>query len=324
MSVSVLILSSLYDFSTDLVALQLQHSGVPYVRLNREQLSSHRLTLDPLVPQLTIHGPVGSYRIGPDLRAVWFRQPVFLRNTPSVPLSVEEQLERSQWTAFLRALCVFRHAAWMNAPAATYLAESKPYQLSVAANCGFQVPDTLATNDARQISRTFPEKVAIKSLDTVLLRDGDDCLFTYTTLDSSSELSDSIVNLAPLLAQHALEDKTDLRVTVVGDEIFAVRILSSGSGITGDWRLVPRAELQYVDVTLPDDLARRCRLLTRRLGLSFSAMDLIETHDNVFFIEVNPTGEWGWLSTEYRPIDRAIASWLGNPSGKGDKWHRST
>jgi len=53
----VLILSGLYDFSTDLVVLRLDRAGVPYVRLNREQLSDYRLTLDPLAPRLSIDGP---------------------------------------------------------------------------------------------------------------------------------------------------------------------------------------------------------------------------------------------------------------------------
>ena len=314
MNPRVLILSGLYDFSTDLVALRLQRSGAPYIRLNREQLADHSLTLDPLVPELTIRGPAGTCNVGQDLRSIWFRQPVFLRNTPSTPLSLQDQFERSQWTAFLRALCVFRDAAWMNFPAATYLAESKPYQLSIASSCGFQVPETLVTNDAHRIRSAFPGTLAIKSLDTVLLRDGDDCLFTYTTLDPENELTEENINTAPLLAQYALEDKIDLRVTVIGDEIFAVRILSHGSGIPGDWRLMPKAELEYEDVAPTEDMARCCFLLTRRLGLSFSAVDLIETTQGIFFIEINPTGEWGWLSTPERPMDRAIASWLENPS----------
>jgi hypothetical protein len=201
MSPHVLILSGLYDFSTDLVTLRLQEAGVPYVRLNREQLADHRLTLDPLVPELTIYGPAGTHDVGLDLRAVWFRQPVFLRNTPQVPLSPQDQLERSQWTAFLRGLCVFRHAAWMNHPAATYLAESKPYQLSIASSCGFHVPPTLATNDARSIRLNFSQSVVIKSLDTVLLREGDDCLFTYTTVNTGTELADDAVASVPLFAQ---------------------------------------------------------------------------------------------------------------------------
>ena len=314
MNPHVLILSSLYDFSTDLVVLRLQRAGVPYARLNREQLADHRLTLNPFVPELNIRGPTEIYSIGQGLRAVWFRQPVFLRNTPPTQLSLQDQLDRSQWMAFLRALCVFRHANWMNYPGATYLAESKPYQLSVAADCGFQVPETLVTNDASRIRRKFPENLVVKSLDTVLLRDGDDCLFTYTTLDSGSELNDENIKAVPLLAQRVLEEKIDLRVTVVGDEIFAVRILSSGSGIAGDWRLVPKADLEYQDTILPDDVAECCRVLTCRLGLFFAAIDLIETPQGIFFIEINPTGEWGWLSTKKRLIDCAIASWLENPS----------
>ena len=317
MSPHVLILSGLYDFSTDLVALRLEEAGIPYVRLNREQLADHRLTLDPLVPELTIHGPAGIYDVGLDLRAVWFRQPVFLRNTPPAPLSPQEQLERSQWTAFLRGLCVFRHAAWMNYPAATYLAESKPYQLSVAATCGFHVPATLASNDACRIRQNFPQSVVIKSLDTVLLRERDDCLFTYTIVNPGTELTDDAVAPAPLFAQRALEQKTDLRVTVVGDDVFAVRILSKDTGIAGDWRVVPKADLEYRDIALDDDMADRCRQLARCLGLSFAAIDLIETPEGTFFIEVNPTGEWGWLSTADRPIDHAIASWLANPPKDG-------
>ena len=318
MNPQVLILSGLYDFSADLVALQLQDANVSYVRLNREHLSDHRITLNPLVPELAINGPSGTYNIGPNLKAVWFRQPVFLRNTPSVPLSPSEQLERSQWTAFLRGLCVFRHAAWMNFPAATYLAESKPYQLSIAGSCGFQIPQTLASNDASRIQNTFTGTVVVKSLDTVLLRDGDDCLFTYTTVSPGDQLNDETVHAVPLLAQQALEEKTDIRVTVVDDQIFAVRILSQGSGINGDWRVIPKTDVEYQDLILGDDVAERCRLLTRRLGLNFAAIDLVETPRGIFFIEVNPTGEWGWLSAMERPIDRAIASWLGNPLGRGN------
>ena len=152
MSPKILILSSLYDYSTDLVTLQLQNVGVPFVRLNREQFADHRLTLDPVVPELTV---CGSFRYTP-FRPGFRRRlvptaRVSYGTSPPIPLSPEEQLDRSQWTAFLRALCVFRHAVWMNSPAATYLAESKPYQLSIAANCGFQVPETLATNDASRL-----------------------------------------------------------------------------------------------------------------------------------------------------------------------------
>ena len=311
MNPHVLVLASRLDFSTDLVTIRLQDAGVPYVRLNREDLAEHRLTLDPLGPELAIDGPSGRHGIGADLRSVWFRQPVFLRNTPGAPLTPEEQLERSQWMGFLRGLCVFSNAVWMNSPIATYIAESKPYQLAAAAQCGFKVPTTLATNDAERLRRTFPDGIAVKSLDTVLLRDGDDCLFTYTILNPEIELDDSTVKDVPVLAQRALESKCDLRVTVVGETVFSVRVLAGGQAIRGDWRTTPKQDLEFRDCELGPEIAERCRRLTRRLGLSFAAIDLIENEEDTYFIKVNPTGEWGWLSNEERPIDVTIATWLG-------------
>ena len=107
MTPHVLVLSNLYDFSADLVALQLSQAEVPYVRLNREHLGEHRLTLNPLIPELSIRGPAGTHHVGPGLRSIWFRQPVFLRNTPPIPLSPSDQLEyRNGWPSFGRSACL--------------------------------------------------------------------------------------------------------------------------------------------------------------------------------------------------------------------------
>ena len=313
MNPEVLILSGLYDFSTDLVSLRLNEAGVPFLRLNREHFTDLRLSLEPIAPGLAVKIAGNAYEVGPGLKAIWFRQPVFLRNTPAQALTPAEQLERSQWMAFLRSLCVFEKAAWMNYPRDTYLAESKPYQLHAAAQCGFTVPETIVSNDAARIRAEFPGEAIVKSLDTVLMQDGDDCLFTYTTISRAASLNDETVGSAPLLAQQLLEAKIDLRVTIVGDRLFAVRILSNGKGVAGDWRTLPRSAIQYVDAELSPTVQENCFALAKRLRLRFAAIDLIETPNDTFFIEVNPTGEWGWLSTGERRIADEIAQWLTNP-----------
>lgn len=306
----VLILSGLYDFAADLVCMRLRELDVPFIRLNRESLPEHSITLDPVAPLLSIEGPAGSARVGPGLRSIWFRQPVFLRNTPPHPLSVEEQLSRSQWSAFQRSLSVFASASWMNHPQATYLAESKPYQLSIAQRCGFLVLDTLITNSGKAIGARFAGPIVVKSLDTVLLREGDDCLFTYTTVADVETLSSRDFREAPLLAQVEASVKADLRVTVIGDAVYAVRIVAALGPIKGDWRLVPRDDLEYDDIELSADVQQACLRLARHLGLAFAAIDLMETDRGMVFVEVNPTGEWGWLASENRPIDLTIAQWL--------------
>ena len=51
------------------------------------------------------------------------------------------------------------------------------------------------------------------------------------------------------------------------------------------------------------------------LGLRFGGMDLALVDGVHYFIEVNPTGEWGWLISSARlPIDKAIVDFLSAES----------
>ncbi len=312
MKPSVLMLTSLYDFSADLVALNLKQKGVPFLRINKEQVQDFRFSFSLTTQILKIEKHSGQYHgawsIDDSLKSVWFRQPVFLRNTTHSPLTIEEQLTKSQWSAFFRAFSMFDNAAWMNWPQATYLAESKPYQLLAAHRCGFKIPETIVGNTA---SNKIEEQVIIKSLDTVLLREGNDCLFTYSTCPG--KLSDEEVKSAPFITQEYISNKTDVRVTVIGESLSSVQILSDRNPIAGDWRLMPKEKLEYKDINLPKPISSACKVLTRNLSLEFAAIDLIERENDYFFLEVNPTGEWGWLNCAERRFDKIISDWLAKP-----------
>jgi len=53
--------------------------------------------------------------------------------------------------------------------------------------------------------------------------------------------------------------------------------------------------VKYIPFNLPEAIEKKCIYLVRELGLSFGAIDLIESNTDFYFIEVNPTGEWAWL-----------------------------
>jgi glutathione synthase/RimK-type ligase-like ATP-grasp enzyme len=206
----------------------------------------------------------------------------------------------------------------MNHPAKTYLAESKPYQLRVAAKLGFSVPRTRVGNDLAGIrSAELGDPLIVKSLDTVLIHDGSDCLFTYSTAGDVASWHQEDLSSAPVLCQEFIRDKTDLRVTVVGNDIFAVRIEESGCGIKEDWRVRPREKVRFVPTELTEECATHCRRLAKTLDLPFAAIDLLEIDRGrrFVFVEVNPTGEWGWLVQCGLPIDTAIANWLATEEG---------
>ncbi len=270
MNVDVLLLSSIYDFSTDLVVQELERRRVVYFRLNKEEFSNYRLTIDIKNKALEIVAGGKFYKITPSVKSIYFRQPVFLRNTPSDALTIDEQLIKSQWMGFLRSLVIFEKTCWVNKPEATYLAETKAYQLIVANDIGFETPETLIGNDASKF-QSIENQIIIKSLDTLLLRESDECLFTYSTVKNVNDLNENNVSSAPLTVQEYISPKIDIRVTVIGDKVVAVKITSGGKGIEEDWRTIDRDHVEYIEIQLPRRVHDRCLELLDRLNLNFGA-----------------------------------------------------
>ena len=206
------------------------------------------------------------------------------------------------------------HAAWVNEPSAVYRAETKAIQLNQAAREGFDVPETLMTNDrSADVEEKVGSQVALKSIDTLLLRQGDDQLFGYTTLADWRSVATEHLHLAPATIQAPLLNKLDLRVTVIGGNYWCVAIKRHGQGIEGDWRLTSKSDIEIEDYTLPADVSQKCLQLVRSLGLRYGAIDLVLSNGHYWFIEVNPTGEWGWLDSDDRPIASVITGYLSCP-----------
>ena len=207
----------------------------------------------------------------------------------------------------------FESCKWMNHPAATYKAENKAVQLSIAKRIGFSVLRTAITNHASGIRAVAQGDVtvAIKGLDTVLVRNGDEEeIFGYTSLLETKVAEQAHLSSAPLVAQQALTEKLDLRVTVVGEQVFCSSVTHEGQPIQGDWRLA-KGSATFEQYVLPAEIKTKCIQLTRTLGLMFGAIDLAVQDGIYYFLEINPTGEWAWLVDQSNlHIDSAIADKL--------------
>ena len=184
-----------------------------------------------------------------------------------------------------------------------------------AAQCGFpRPPRRLSAMMLPVYGRCFPDQLVIKSLDTVLLRDGTDCLFTYTTLNPDSEFTDADCPgraLSRAACSRIQSRSSDYRCR--GRCVRCPHSVPRSRHPPATGGSCRRRTLEFQPFELGPDLSRCCLLLARRLGLPFAAIDLVDTPEGTFFIEVNPTGEWGWLSSPEQPIDSAIAAWLARP-----------
>lgn len=292
--VNILIISNTLDFTTDYVCLELHRRNANYLRINRDKFQDYEVFFDVLQRSLTIRLGDEHYLMQPNvLKAVYYRAPIYLRDIYKPNLPVEDQLFRTQWTAFIRNLSVFDSVLWVNNPNATFRAENKILQLIVAKNIGLPCPNTIITNSSK-VEIDEKKEYIVKSLDSATLRVEDKEAFVYSNRVKGSEIKNSNLNLAPIILQDYISPKIDIRVTVIGHTVYAVRILKEGKGVEGDWRTY-KNDIDFMPFLLPDDVRDNCIRLVEALGLSFGGIDLIESGGTFFFIEINPTGEWAWL-----------------------------
>jgi glutathione synthase/RimK-type ligase-like ATP-grasp enzyme len=250
------------------------------------------------------------------VRSIWYRRHRLPLLTKELSDGEKEFcLRESDW--FVRGALLSRAVRWMSHPAAIASAEAKLFQLSVARDIGFSVPTTLVTNSASEARRFVEARGAAiaKPIRTGYVDDGSHGLAIFSNLVTLEDLqhSDDSIQLAPVIFQQFIQKVCDVRITVVGERVFAARIDSQefeSSRI--DWRRSERSDLRHTAIDLPSEVSRRCLTLLDRLNLSFGAVDMvIDAGGNYHFLEINPTGQWAWLQDRLGfDISGAIADWL--------------
>ena len=295
-SIEYLVISSTIDYSTDLVCYRLLEGNKKFYRLNRDEFLKHEIEINLQDRYMKISiDEIDYIAYFEKIKGIYFRAPVFLRTQSKKELSLNEQLERNQWSSFLRNLIVFNNAIWLNNPTAVFNAENKLYQLYVAQECGFKIPDTQISNTTN-IMIDDNMKYVVKSLDTALFYDlsNNRELFTYSNIVKGKELKEYDLHQAPVFIQEFLNPKIDCRITYVNGRFYSVKILKENLGLYGDWRFY-KEKLEYIPFDLPNNIRKMICELMEKLDLNFGGIDLAIVNGEYYFIEVNPTGEWGWL-----------------------------
>jgi glutathione synthase/RimK-type ligase-like ATP-grasp enzyme len=303
---SLLLISNEADLTADLIVREARTRGVGLIRLNCDNL-------DAAVPSFAFEGgaPTLSFLVkgrryqAADISAAYLRRPdlTFLRRH----VAGEATYIFSEWRALLQAFYAELRGKWLNEPDAMAAAEDKVSQLRLASSLGLRIPRTLVSNDPDAI-RSFVQSTPaiVKPLRSGILSAGS--VFTNRFSDLETE-QDEAVRQAPLIVQEEVRKAADIRVTVVGSRTFAALIESQDDPASVvDWRMGDVVAMGHRAHDLPNDVAKGCMDLVRRLGLRFGAIDLVlEPSGDYRFLEVNPNGQWGWIQTRTgQPIAGAI------------------
>lgn len=234
---------------------------------------------------------------------VWYRRPrrpvlPDLVHSDDVENAMNENIElmKTMWQV------ISPEAFWVNPFNVRNIVNSKLKQLHVAKNIGFNVPETLISNDPREIRRfiinTEDRPIIYKSLSPLVWFNEEDMRLVYTREVSVDQLpSDYILQATPGIFQNKINKAFELRVTFLGNTAITAKLRSQEhpKGLQ-DWRYVPGHELSVDTFELPDTIHRMCKEFMEHFGIVFGCFDFIVTPEGeYYFLEINEQGQFLWV-----------------------------
>ncbi len=180
---------------------------------------------------------------------------------------------------------------------------SKPYQAQLIRSVGFDVPETLVTDDPQAV-RAFEAEVG-----PLVFKSTSSVRSIVRVLDAAARTRLARLGWVPVQFQRQ-ERGTDIRVHVVGGRVLAASALSDAV----DYRYAASEgkQVRLAVTDLPDAVAERCLRLSALLALPFCGIDLLRRRDDTWVcFEVNPSPGYSWYeATTGLPISDALVRWL--------------
>ncbi len=321
----ILIISSERDEHAGAVGSELSRLGADHHLLDLAQFPENiRLILrydGEALPAATLRGVSGADIDLREVRAVWYRRPQPFVLSPGLTRPSHRTFAYNESHEAIAGLWQMLDVFWMNHPTRDEVAARKAYQLGVARSSGLDIPPTLISNDPSEVRLFLAERGSKETIYKAFSATQQEWRETRLVGDEELAVLDHVRH-APVIFQEYVRARFDVRVTIVGEQIFAAAIHSQDTQYRVDFRIdMDRAKVESHD--LPAGIATSLLGFMRRLGLVYGAIDMRLTPDGRYvFLEVNPAGQWLFMEGRTgQPISAAVAEVLaghpepGRPSG---------
>ena len=120
--------------------------------------------------------------------------------------------------------------------------------------------------------------------------------------------------IVPSLFQSRVQKKFEVRVFFLFNKFYSLKIYSQNNNITAlDYRKFAIGyKNRYERISIPNHLKEKLIQMTSVLNIKCCSIDFIVDKNNEYvFLEINPTGQFGWVSTHGNYfLEREIANML--------------
>jgi hypothetical protein len=315
---TVLVVTARDDHTADLVVRQLHERHSQQVRVARIDPADDTYPLEMEVELKDSHWQ-GVIAQGPTevrvqhVGAVFWRWAWEPKGHPDVT-DEEARLwaSRQDGTALFGTLKSLDQAYWVNHPDNAARAVPKPVQLSVAVKCGFEVPATaiMTSGSAAALWARY------RCIERETLYKAFHCLGTIEGGMIPAAPVD-VDELPPELYAASIFQRiingTHVRLTAITDQVFASEI-HGAKGL--DWR-PEQQDTKFVPIEVPAAVRKQVRQFMRHFGLNYGAFDFVIHSDRWWFLEVNPTGQYGFVEIRTdQPISATLAATLAQEADR--------
>jgi glutathione synthase/RimK-type ligase-like ATP-grasp enzyme len=240
-----------------------------------------------------------------DLGAIWWRRPHPSRISESVIEPTMRAYCRNESGSFFYGLIESLDVPIFNNPNKEQKANMKAFQLKCAVSVGLKIPSTLMTNNPEHVKSFYKQhsgKVIFKMFSSL---PGQAVSTRRLELEHFEKLF--LLENAPVLFQEEIPTNLNIRITIVGDKIFA----GESSSEFLDWRI--DSDLIWKKHILPGHIEKRIKNLMSLLDLQFGSIDMrVVSNGDYIFLEINPNGQFLFLEIddETLKISNAFADFL--------------
>ena len=218
-----------------------------------------------------------------------------------------------QWYQAFNCIPVAIEALWINNPQRTFEAENRLNQLRLAQKIGFSIPETLITNEmeaAKKFFKRFGKSTIVKVLHHHEIYLNQRAFRFLTNNIKTSHISKfDELTYAPVIFQRKIKNSSEIRVTVVNDKIFSCRISTTQEKHNfSDLHKIKENDLIFSEISIGKKMEKLCINLNRKLGLLVSSIDFVEgKNGELFFLEINPIGDWNWIEKHTNlPVTKSV------------------
>jgi ATP-GRASP peptide maturase of grasp-with-spasm system len=194
---------------------------------------------------------------------------------------------------------LFRNKNWLVKPSTVF--PNKLQILSLAAELGLKIPPTLITNQKNVVleSQFYKEQALIcKSMnETTFIRNNNKVYMSYTSRVTGDQIDIPAERFPLSLFQKQISKAYEIRTFFCDGKFYSMSIFSQMDETTSvDFRKYNLKNPNRCDpYRLPATIERKLKKLFRSLDLNCGSVDLIRSDGEYYFLEINPTGQFGML-----------------------------